>query len=137
MNKGPCYNIYIYSKLHVKLFEDFITHARTDRYNLMCYIVAHDKKQPSCEYEEINIGDRPITKNATTRSLEALGDTLNFIDIWLKLFDRNYDVRSKAYNTGMKKMFQKIPRMITKPLSQGQNVQTLMTEIGGGWYMGK
>ena len=34
-----------------KLFEGFITHARTDRYNLISYIVAHDKKQPSYEYE--------------------------------------------------------------------------------------
>ena len=25
------------------MFEDFITHARTDRYNIMCSIVAHDK----------------------------------------------------------------------------------------------
>ena len=30
--------------MHGSLFEDFITHARTDRYNFMCPLVAHDKK---------------------------------------------------------------------------------------------
>ena len=53
------------------------------------------------------------------------------------MFDQNYDVRRKAYNTSMKEMFQKILTMITKPLSQKQKVQKLMTEIGCGWYMEK
>ena len=43
-NKCPWYNIAILSRLHGSLFEDFITHSRTDRYNLMCSLVAHDKK---------------------------------------------------------------------------------------------
>ena len=42
LNKGPWYNKAICSRLHGTLFEDFITHAITDRYNLMCYLVAHD-----------------------------------------------------------------------------------------------
>ena len=46
LNKGPWYNTSIYLKLHGSLFEDFITHARSDRYNLMCYLVAHDKIKP-------------------------------------------------------------------------------------------
>ena len=45
-NTGPWYNTSICSKLHGKLFEDFIRHARTDIYHLICSIVAHDKKQP-------------------------------------------------------------------------------------------
>ena len=44
LDKGPWYNTAICSRLHGSLFEYFITHARTDRYNLLCYIVAHDKK---------------------------------------------------------------------------------------------
>ena len=51
------------------MFEYFITHAITDRYNLMCYIVAHDKKQPSYEDDENSIGDRLIPKHVTTESL--------------------------------------------------------------------
>ena len=104
-NKGPYYNTDICSKFHGKMFEDFITHARTDRYNLMCYIVSHDKKQPSYEDEDSSILDRPIPKNATTEALEALGATLNFIDIWIKLFYHDYDVRREAYNIYMENMF--------------------------------
>ena len=47
LNKVPWYKKDICSKFHGKLFEDFITHARTDIYNLLCSIVAHDKKEPS------------------------------------------------------------------------------------------
>ena len=43
------------------------------------------------------------------RIIEALSDTLNFIGIWLKPFDGNYEVRCGMYNRAMKKMFQKIP----------------------------
>ena len=35
---------YIFAKIHVKVFEAFIRNARTDRYNLMCSIDAHEKK---------------------------------------------------------------------------------------------
>ena len=51
LNKGPWYNTDIFSKLHGKLFEDFITYSRIYIYNLLCSIVAHDKKQPSYEDE--------------------------------------------------------------------------------------
>ena len=78
-NKGPWYNKSICLKLHGSMFEYFIKHARTDRYNLMCYLVAHDKIQPAQKYYESSIGDRSIFKNATTKSLKSLGDTLNFI----------------------------------------------------------
>ena len=43
LNKGPWYKTSICSKLHGSRFEIFITQARTDRYNLMCSFVAHDK----------------------------------------------------------------------------------------------
>ena len=45
LNKGLWYNTSICSKLHGSRIEDFITQARTDRYNIMCYLVAHDKLQ--------------------------------------------------------------------------------------------
>ena len=73
----------------------------------MCSIVAHDKKQPSYEYEEISNWDRPIPKNTTTESLESVVSTLNFIDMWIKLFDQNHDFKCEMYNRAMKKMFQK------------------------------
>ena len=43
LNKGPWYNISICYKLHGSRFEDFITQARTDQYNLMCSLVDHDR----------------------------------------------------------------------------------------------
>ena len=43
LDKVPWYSTSICSKLHGKLFEDFIIHARIDRYNLTCYIISHDK----------------------------------------------------------------------------------------------
>ena len=46
LNKGTWYNTSIRLKLNGSMFEDFITHAITDRYNLMCYLVAYDKMKP-------------------------------------------------------------------------------------------
>ena len=69
MNKCPWYNTSICSKFHVSLFEYFITHARTNIYDLMCSIVEHDKKQPAYEDDEISIGDRLITKHIITEAL--------------------------------------------------------------------
>ena len=42
LNRGPWYNTDICSRLHGSLFEDFITHARTNIYNITCSLVAHD-----------------------------------------------------------------------------------------------
>ena len=72
----------------------------------------------------------------TTEELEALGDTPKFIEIWIKLLHHNYEVRCEIHNKAMKEMFKQIPTKMTKPFSPKQKVQKLMTEIGGGWYMG-
>ena len=44
LNKVTWYNTAICSRLHGSLFEDFIAHERTNRYNFMCPLVSHDKK---------------------------------------------------------------------------------------------
>ena len=135
LNKGPWYNTSICLKLHGSRFEDFITQARTDRYNLMCSLVAHNKLQLDYKYDEIIIGDRSIPDNATTKALKALCATTNFIDIWLKLFLEKYNARYDAYINSMKEMFKEIPQTIKKSLTPKQKVQKLMTKNGGGWYM--
>ena len=56
----------------------------------MCSLVAHDKLQPDYEDDLSSIGDRSIPNDATIKTLEALGATFNFIDIWLKLLRENY-----------------------------------------------
>ena len=43
-----------------------------------------------------------LTKNSTTEALEALGATTNFIEIWIKLLEENYEVRCGMYNKTMK-----------------------------------
>ena len=50
-----------------------------------------------------------IPDNATTKTSEALGATINFIDIWLKLLREHFDVRCEAYINDMKVMFSQIP----------------------------
>ena len=63
--------------------------------------------------------------------------TLNFIEIWLKLLEDNYDARHVAYSTDMKETFKQIPTTISKPLSPRKKLQIIMTEMGGGWHMEK
>ena len=133
MNKGPWYNTSICLKLHGSMFEDFITHARIDRYNTMCSLFSHDKIQLYYEDDDISIGDGSIPKNATTEVLKSLGDTLSFIDIWIKLFDENYEARCVSYITDMKEMFKQMPQTVSKPLTPKQKFQKLMTDICGGW----
>ena len=94
MNKGPWYNKNICSKLHGIKLEDFITQARTDGYNIMCYLVAHDRLQTNYKDDESSIGDREIPNDATVKELKSLGATFNFIDIWIKLLRTNYIARS-------------------------------------------
>ena len=74
----------------------------------MCYLVAHDRFQTDYEYDVIIIGDRAIPNDATIKTLEALGATFNFIDIWLKLFREIYCVINGSYITAMKEMFMQI-----------------------------
>ena len=103
----------------------------------MCYLVAYDKIQPGYEDDENSIGNRIMPKNVTIEALEALGVILNFINIWLKLFDENYDARHVAYITYMKDMFKQIPQTMIKVLTPKQKVQKFMIEIGGEWYTEK
>ena len=55
LNKAPLYYTSICLKLHGSMFEDFITRAITDGYNLMCSLVAYDNIQPAYEDYEISI----------------------------------------------------------------------------------
>ena len=57
-----------------------------------------------------------IPKHVKTESMEALGATLHFIKIYIKLFDDNYDARRVAYITAMKDTIKQIPITMTKPL---------------------
>ena len=49
----------------------------------MYSLVSHDRLQLDYEYDVSSIGDREIPNDATIKTLEALGATFNFIDIWI------------------------------------------------------
>ena len=53
------------------------------------------------------------------------------------MFLENYKARCDAYVNAMADMFKQIPLTIKKALTPKQKVQKLMTDICGGWYMGK
>ena len=107
----------ICSKLHGINFEAFITQARTDRYNIMCSLVAHDRLQENKTDDEISIGDRVIPNYATVKALKSLGATFNFIDTWLHNFCDNYFSRSESYSLAMVEMFKTIPQNVENPLT--------------------
>ena len=63
---GPWQNKFIYKKIYVKVFEKFIRNARTDKYNLMCFIDAQKKKNPPEHDYENSGGGYTIQLNSTT-----------------------------------------------------------------------
>ena len=109
MTGGPWYNTYICKKSHGKVFEGFIINARTDRYNIMCYIGAHEKEHLS-SYDDGSSGQGcPIPSNSTIEALDSLSATIDFISCWLKSLEHNFIERCNMYIFNMNKLFQKIP----------------------------
>ena len=53
------------------------------------------------------------------------------------MFLDNYSARCDAYVNSMIEMFKQISLTMKKPFNPKQNFHKLMTDIGGGWYMGK
>ena len=119
------------------IFEGFITQARTDRYNIICSLVSHDRIQDKKQDDESSIGDRVIPNDATVKALKLLGATFNFIDIWLHNFCDNYFDRSESYRVAMVKMIKTIPKIVEKPLTPREKNQELITDIGGGCFLEK
>ena len=60
--------------------------------------------------ELLEMGEIP--DDATIKELGALGDTINFIDIWLKLLREKFDARCEEYINARKSMFRQIPQRI-------------------------
>ena len=50
-------------------------------------------------------------------TLNSLGATFNFIDIWLQKFCHNYFERSVSYTAAMVEVFKTIPQNIGKPIT--------------------
>ena len=87
MTGGPWYNTSICKKLHGKLFEGFFRNARTNRYDMLCSIDAHEKEQQSsCDDVSSDEGS-PIPKHSRTEALYFLHATIDFIDWWIKVLE--------------------------------------------------
>ena len=114
---GPRHNKNKCSKLYGTTFEAFIIQSRTEKYNIMCSLVAYDKIQDNKQDDESSIGDREIPKDATVKALNSLDDTFNFIDIWLNNFRHNYFAWSESYTVAMDEMIRTIPQNVGKPLT--------------------
>ena len=114
---GPWYNTSICKKLHGTVFEEYIRNSRTDRYNLMCFIDAHEKHQPSYVDDISSGGGNELQQNSTTDALVSLSATINFIDCCLKILEQNILERSNIYFETMECMFQKTPIKLPEPLS--------------------
>ena len=69
LNKVPRYNTSICYKLHGAVFDDFIINYRTDRFNIMCSVTAHDTLQPTYVDDAASVCGRAIFKNAATSAL--------------------------------------------------------------------
>ena len=52
------------------LLNIFIIQAITDRYNIMCSLVAYDRLQENKIDDESSIGDREIPNDATVKALK-------------------------------------------------------------------
>ena len=64
MTGGTLYNTSICKKLHENVFEGFIRNSRTEIYNIMCSIKAHEKEHKSyCDYSSSG-GSCPLPSNS-------------------------------------------------------------------------
>ena len=60
------YNTHICKKLKGYVFDGLIRNVRTDRYNIMCAIHAHEKINPSEHDDGSSGGGCPLPSNSTT-----------------------------------------------------------------------
>ena len=102
------------SKLYGTTFEYFITQAKTDRYNITCSLVAHDRLHENKTDYESSIGDIVIPNDATVKAIKSLSATFNFIDTWHHNFCENHFARSESYRLATKDMFKTIPQNVEK-----------------------
>ena len=133
MTGGPWYNTSICKILHRKVFEGFIINARTDRYNIMCSIDAHENIHPSEHYDGISGDGYPIPSNSTTGALVLLGVTIDFIGCWLEALEHNVLERCHMYIFTMKKLFLKSQlKFLNKPVqSKNINHYYMLLEVVG------
>ena len=76
----PWYNTIFFSQLYGSYFEDYVTTAIKDRYNLIFSIESRNIMNPTVNYYAGSCVGRPLPHESTVDSLVSLGLTLNFIN---------------------------------------------------------
>ena len=71
----------------------------------MCSIDAHEKQHPSYVDDVLSGGGNTLPSNSSTEALSSIGETIGFIDFWLKFVDRNYLSRSNMFIETMQYLF--------------------------------
>ena len=94
---GPLYNTYICEKWHGTVLGEFIRNARTERYNIILFIDAHEKCHSYYFYDGISGGGDVLPSNSTTEALVSLSATINSIDCWRQVLEHNYLERSNMF----------------------------------------
>ena len=97
----------------------------------MCSITSHNRQQPKYVDDAHSAGSRAITNNSTIAALKSLGATINFIDYWLKHFQKYYQGLLEVYREDTIELFKQITTTKFKHLSQDKNNQFLLIDIGG------
>ena len=87
MTSDPWYNTSICKKLHKKVFEGFTRNERTDVYNIMCSIDAHEKEHPSSCDDGSSGRGCPLPSNSTIEALVLLSATIYFTGCWIKPYN--------------------------------------------------
>ena len=68
--------------MHGSSFEDCVTTARQDIYNIMCSIESHDRYHQNVNYNASSGGDIILPPDSTKHLLVSIGLAINFIDSW-------------------------------------------------------
>ena len=78
-------------------------------------------------------GVNSVPLDLTIEALASLGTTFNFIDCWLKRFEKSYQYQSNMYTEAMQNLFNEILVKLPKLLSHTQKRPSLLHAIGGDW----
>ena len=108
--------------------KDLLEMQRTERYNIMCSIDAHENINTSEHYDGIRGGGYPLPSNSATEALDFLRETIDFIGCWLKDLEHNFLERYHVYFS-MKNCFRKPQLNFLNHLFQRKKHQSLLNAI--------
>ena len=105
----------------------------------MCAVYKYDNENAPMPDDTSSGSVRPMPIASYKVSLISLGQTINFIDNWLKCFEDNYDKKIMIYKEKMSELFKTIPTLLPpkKLYDYKAKYQTDIKAIGGKCYVDK